>query len=117
MKVSELKGYLKDRGIKGFSTLKKGELEAKVQKIKEKEKAEKYEEDLRHNALCSACLSEQRIQRKIDKKTHDQRLIESVVRTLVCEHCQHADSAVDGDLTVCASCGALQSPDAVGYRN
>ena len=118
MKVFELKGYLKDRGIKGYSTLKKGELEAKVKKLQEQERAEKYEEDLRHNAVCSACLEQQRIQRKIDEKTHNQRLLESVVRTLVCEHCQHVEFAVDGDLTVCASCGALQSPDAVGgYQN
>ena len=112
MKVSELRGYLKERRVRGYSTLKKGELEAKVKKLKEKEKAEKYEEDLRHNAVCSACLEQQRIQRKIDEKTHNQRLLESVVRTLVCEHCQHVEFAVDGYLTVCASCGALQSPDA-----
>ena len=118
MKVSELRGYLKERGIRGFSTLKKGELKIKVREIEEKEKAEKYEEDLRHNAVCSACLEQQRIQRKIDEKTHDQRLIESVVRTLVCEHCQHVKFAVDGDHTVCVDCGLLQAPDAVGgYRN
>ena len=119
MNVSELRGFLKDRGIRGFSTLKKGELEAKVREIKEKEKTEKYEQNLRDTALCAACLQEQKIQRKIDEKTHDQRLIESVVRTLVCDYCQHVKFAVDGDHTVCASCGALQSPDAVsvgGYR-
>ena len=118
MNISELKGYLKDRGIKGFSTLKKGELEAKVREIKEKEKAEKYEEDLRHNAVCSACLEQQRIQRKIDSKTHNQRLLENTFRILVCDFCKHVEFAVDGDHTVCASCGALQSPDAVGgYQN
>ena len=118
MKVSELKGYLKDRGIRGFSTLKKGELEAKVREIKEKEKAEKYEEDLSQNAVCSGCLEQQRIQRKIDEKMYNQRLIESVVRTLVCEHCEHVEFAVDGDHTVCVDCGLLQAPDAVGgYRN
>ena len=118
MNVSELKGYLKERGIRGFSTLKKGELETKVREIKEKEKLEKYEEDLRHNAVCSACLEQQKIQRKIDSKTHNQRLLESAVRTLVCDHCQHVEFAVDGDLTVCIDCGALQSPDAVrGYQN
>ena len=118
MNVSELRGFLKDRGIRGFSTLKKGELEAKVQKIKEKEKAEKYEEDLRHNALCAACLHEQRIQRKIDD--HNQRLLELTIRDLVCDYCKHAKFIVDENHTVCVDCGALQSPDAVsvgGYRN
>ena len=114
MKVSELRGFLKERGIRGFSTLKKGELEAKVKKLKEQERAEKYEEDLRHNAVCSACLEQQKIQRKIDSKTHNERLLELMTRDLVCDHCQHIEFAVDGDHTVCVDCGALQSPDAVG---
>ena len=118
MKVSELRGYLKKRGIRGFSTLKKGELEAKVKKLKEQERAEKYEQNLRDTALCAACLQEQKIQRKIDDKTHNQRLLELTIRDLVCDYCKHANLAQDGDLTVCASCGALQSPDAVrGYQN
>ena len=118
MKIFELKLYLKERGIRGYSTLKKGELEEKVKKLKEQERAEKYEQNLRDTALCAACRDEQRIQRKIDKKTHDQRLFESAVRTLVCEHCQHAEFAVDGDHTVCVDCGLLQAPEAVGgYRN
>ena len=120
MKVSELRGYLKERRIRGYSTLNKGALEAKVQEIKEKEKAEKYEEDLRHNAVCSACLLEQRIQRKIDEKTHNQRLLELTMRDLVCEYCKHTKFVVDGDHTVCVDCGLLQAPEAevVGrYRN
>ena len=52
MKVFELRGFLKERGIRGYSTLKKSELEAKVQEIKEKERAEKYEENLR-DTVCS----------------------------------------------------------------
>ena len=97
--------------------MKKGELEKEVQKLKEQERAEKYDEDLRHNAVCSACLEQQKIQRKIDEKMYDQRLLELMIRDLVCDYCKHANLAQDGDLTVCASCGALQSPDAVEYRN
>ena len=41
MKVFQLRAFLKERCIKGYSTLKKAELEAKVKEIKEKEKAEK----------------------------------------------------------------------------
>ena len=68
--------------------------------------------------MCGACLDEQRKQRKIDEKTFNQRLFKSTVRTLVCEYCEHANLAQDGDNTVCVDCGALQSPDAVkGYRN
>ena len=110
MKVSELRGFLKDRGIRGFSTLKKGELEAKVREIQEKEEVEKYEEDLRHNAVCPACLEQQRIQRKIDSKTHDQRLLESTLRILICEYCKHANLVQDRDDTFCVLCGASQSP-------
>ena len=118
MKIPELRSYLKERGVRGFSTLKKTELEAKVQKIKEKEKAEKYEENLKNTALCSTCLEQQRIQRKIDSKTHDQRLFDSVVRTLVCEYCQHVEVTIDGDHNFCTGCGTLQDPNAVGgYRN
>ena len=109
MKVTELRGFLKDRGIRGFSTLKKGELEAKVREIQEKEEVEKYEDDLR-NAVCSACLEQQRIQRKIDEKMYDQRLLENITRVLVCEYCKHANLAQDVDDTFCVLCGASQSP-------
>ena len=118
MKVFELRGSLKERGVRGFSMMKKSELEAKVQKLKEQEKAEKYEENLRDTAVCAACLDEQRIQHKIDDRLHDQRLFESTLRILVCEYCEHVNLAQDGYNTVCVDCGALQSPDAVrGYRN
>ena len=98
--------------------MKKSELEAKVQELKEQEKAEKYEENLRDTAVCAACLGEQRIQRKIDDETHDRRLLELTIRDLVCEYCKHADLVQDGDDTFCVLCGALQDPNAVGgYRN
>ena len=115
MKVSELRAFLKDRGVGGFSTLKKGELEVKVREIQEKEEVARYEQELRETAVCSACLHEQRVQRKIYEKMYDQRLLESAVRTLVCKYCKHAKFAVDRDLIVCEGCGALQPP--VGYRN
>ena len=119
MKVFQLRAFLKERCIKGYSTLKKAELETKVQEIKEQEKAETYERELRDTALCSTCLEQQRIQRKIDSKTHDQRLFENTLRILVCDFCQHAKFVVDGDHIVCVDCGTLQDPDAVGvrYRN
>ena len=120
MKVFELRGFLKERGVRGFSTLKKTELITKVEKLKEQERAEKYEENLRDTVMCRACLDEQRKQRKIDEKTFNQRLLKSIVRTLVCRHCQHTKFIVDGDHTVCADCFALQDPDAVAavrYRN
>ena len=96
----------------GLFNVKK-ELEEKVKKLKEQEKAEKYEENLRDTAVCAACLTEQKIQRKIDDKTFNQIFFESFVRTLVCEYCKHANLARDGDDTLCSDCGALQSPDAV----
>ena len=118
MKVFELRAFLKERRIKGYSTLRKEELKEKVRELKEREKAEKYEENLRDTVMCAACLGEQRVQRKIDDKTFNQRLLKSLVRTLVCEYCQHTKFITDGDHTVCVECGALQSPDAVrGYLN
>ena len=106
MNVSELKAYLKDRGIRGYSTLKKSSLEVKVRELKAKEAAEKYEEELRERAVCSACLEQQKIQRKIDEKTHNERLRESAIRDLTCKYCKHANLAQDGDDTFCVLCGA-----------
>ena len=109
MKKEELKAFLKDRGIRGYSSKSKDVLEKKVSEIKKKEAREEYEQKLRDRALCSACLKEQRIQRKIDEREHDQRLFESLVRTLVCEYCQHLNFEYDQDLVICAKCGVLQS--------
>ena len=108
--MNKLRGFLKERGIRGYSTMKKQELEAKVQKIQQEDKRAKYEEDLRHNAVCSACLEQQRIQRQIDEKTHNELLFELTIRDLVCEYCKHANLAQDGKDTFCVLCGALQSP-------
>ena len=108
--MNKLRGFLKERGIRGYSTMKKQEHEAKVQKIQQEDKRAEYEEDLRHNAVCSACLEQQRIQRQIDEKTHNERLFELTIRDLVCEYCKHANLAQDGDDTFCVLCGALQSP-------
>ena len=120
MKIFELRGYLRERGIRGYSMLKKGELEAKVREIKEKEEVAMYERELRDTVRCAACLDEQRKQRKIDEKTFNQRLFGNVVRTLVCEHCKHTNLARDGGDVLCVICGSLQGPEAVAavrYRN
>ena len=120
MKVLEMRAFLKGRGIRGYSTLKKSKLEEEVQKIQQEDERAKYERQLRENALCHACLNQQRIQRKIDDKRAEyerQRYYELTVRNLVCIHCKHVNLAQDGDHTVCVDCGALQPPDAVpGYR-
>ena len=84
-------------------------MEKKVSGVKEKEACEEYKQKLRDRAICSACLKEQIIQRKIDKYEHAQRLLESFVRTLVCEYCQHPNFAYDGDLVICVQCGCVQS--------
>ena len=116
MTIKELRAYLKEKGIKGYSTMKKAELEVKVQKIQQEDRRVEYDRQLRENALCHACLTEQRKQRKIDDKTHNERLFELTVRDLVCEYCKHVNLAQDKDHTVCADCGTLQKSDAeVGY--
>ena len=120
MKIFELRGFLKERGIRDYSTLKKAELEAKVREIKEKEEVAMYEENIRDTVICEACLREQRVQRKINDQTHDQRLLESTLRILVCDYCKHAELTQDGDDIFCVICGALQDPKAevIGrYRN
>ena len=69
MTIKELRAYLKEKGIKGYSTMKKAELEVKVQKIQQEDRRAEYERQLRENALSHACLTEQRKQCKIDDKT------------------------------------------------
>ena len=111
MKVCELRAFMKERRVRGFSTMKKEELEERVRELKKAEEKKKYEEELKRRAVCSACLREQRIQRKIDEKEHDQRLLQCSIRRLICEHCRHANFAYDGDETLCVDCGAVQEPN------
>ena len=93
MKIKDLRAYLKERGIRGYSTMKKAELEIKVQKIQQEDRRAGYERQLRENALCRACLTEQRKQRNIDDETHNERLFELTVRDLVCKYCKHVNLA------------------------
>ena len=80
MKKEELKVFLKDMGIRGYSSKSKDVLEKKVSEVKKKEASEEYERQLRDRAQFSACLNQQRIQRKIDEREHAQRLLESLTR-------------------------------------
>ena len=73
-----------------------------MSEVKEKEAREEYERKLRDRALCSACLEQQRIQRTIDKREYDQRLLESFVRTLLCQYCKHPNFVYDEDSVICA---------------
>jgi len=110
MKISDLRSYLREKRVKGYSTMRKKELEKVVSELKKEEKIIGYERKLKENAICRACLTEQRIQRLIDEKTFDQRLYEGVRRELVCEFCEHTNLAYDSDDTFCVTCGALQPP-------
>ncbi len=75
-------------------------------KLTELEKEAKFIEENK----CDACLKEQFIQRKIDQKAYDERVLANATRILVCYYCQHSDLAVDGDDTHCVKCGSLQNP-------
>ena len=68
MNVSEMRAFLKKRGIRRYSTMKKSKLKEEVQKLQQEDERAEYERQLRENVLCHACLTEQRIQRKIDEK-------------------------------------------------
>ena len=46
MTIKELQTYLKEKGIKGYSTMKKAELEGKVQKIQQEDRRAEYESQL-----------------------------------------------------------------------
>ena len=58
MNVIEMRAFLKGRGIRGYSTMKKRELEEKVKKLQEQDKKVEYERQLIENVLCSACLEQ-----------------------------------------------------------
>ena len=108
-----LKKCLELGGIRDHKE-KKAEL-AKIRQMKSSELLEKINElekeaQLVEESKCRECLNQQRIQRKIDEKTHNQRVLDSMIRDLVCIHCKHANLAQDGDHTVCADCGTLQPP-------
>ena len=111
MTIKELRAYLKERGIRGYSTMKKAELEVEVQKIQQENRRAAYERQLREDALCRACLTGQRKQRRIDDKTHNERLFELTIRYLVCAYCMHVNLAQDEDHTLCTDCGALQDAE------
>ena len=91
--------------------MKKAELEIKVQKIQQEDRRAGHERQLREDALCHACLTEQRKQRKIDDKTDNERLFELMIRDLVCAYCKHVNLAQNEDHTVCADCGTLQDAE------
>ena len=44
-----MRTYLKEKGIKGYSTMKKAELEVKVQKIQKEDRRAEYKRQLREN--------------------------------------------------------------------
>ena len=115
MKVKELRKYLKDRGVKRYSTMKKADLAKKVAEIQEKEAKDEYERQLRERALCRDCLNQQRIQPKIDENTFNQRSLEGLIRTLVCDYCKHEKFICDGDNEICINCGTLQPPSSEVY--
>ena len=66
-----------------------------MSEVKEIEVSEEYERKLRDRALCSACLKEQIIQRKMDEKTHNQWLLDSMIRDLTCKYCTHETLVFD----------------------
>ena len=108
-----IKMYLEFIGYQNHKT-KAAEI-AQIKKMKSKDLRKKLNE-LKNEAKfveenkCEACLEQQRIQRKIDEPTYYQRVLNSEIRRLVCDNCQHSDLAEDGDDTFCVKCGALQNP-------
>ena len=92
----------------------------RVQRAAKKEQAIQEQKDLKKKLIelenkCDACLEQQKIQRKIDEKTYNERLLANAKRKLVCYYCQHSNLTVDGDDTFCVKCGALQDPS-VSYN-
>lgn len=87
---------------------------AKIRKMKPCELRKKLielEKDakLLEENKCYACLKEQFVQRKIDEKTYDQRLLANMVRELACQYCDHETLICDDESLFCQSCGSLQN--------
>jgi len=97
--LKELRGRARELRVPRFSVLKKAEL---VEAIAEVEKEAYYK-----SITCDQCLREQQKQKIIDEHTYNKKVVENVIRQLVCDHCKHEDFAVDGDLQICMQCGAV----------
>ena len=88
---------------------------AKVRKMRPHELKKKLielekEAKLIEENKCDACLKEQFIQRKINKKAYNERLLANVVRKLACQYCNHDTLVFDEESLFCQSCGSLQNP-------
>ena len=88
---------------------------SKIKKMKHDELMKKFielekEAKLIEENKCKACLKEQFIQQKIDKKTYDQRLLANMIRELTCQYCKHDTLIFDEESVFCESCGATQNP-------
>ena len=86
------------------------ELIEKVIELEKEAKLIEKEAKLIEESKCDACLKEQLIQRKIDEKTYDQRLLANMIRKLACQHCNHEKLIFDEDQIFCNFCGSLQNP-------
>ena len=59
-----MRAFLKERDIRGYSTMKKSKLTEEVQKIQQEDEIAEYERQLKENVLCRACLTEQEFNEK-----------------------------------------------------
>ena len=100
----ELRKQAKELKIRRFSVMKKEELEVAVAEAK---KEALYKESV----TCQQCLVEQRKQKIIDDSMYYQKTMANFIRRLVCDHCNHPDIAVDGDVRICTRCGTVQRND------
>ena len=91
-------------GIKGFSRLKKYELEKDIRDANTKETNTGHE-------TCDTCCSEQYKLRLIDEPLYTRKLLDAAIRklSLLCENCRNDCVVTDRDAKVCGNFGTLQS--------
>lgn len=99
--------------IAKIKKMRSHELRRKLIELEKLKKEAEFIEKIK----CKACLKDQFIQRKIEKKTYNEGLFANMIReNNVCQCCEHEILIYDGDDVICKSCGSVQSPS-VPYKD
>ena len=118
MKIFELRGFLKERGIRGYSTLKKAELEVKVKNCKNRREQRNMKKILETQPYARVVY----MNKEFSARSTTRRLIRGCSKAL--SELWSVNTVNTQNLSsieirlFCVDCGALQGPDAEGgYQN
>ena len=100
IKMIKLRLKAKKLGIRGFTLMKKQELEKAIEKAKTE--AKYYE------IFCDSCLEERKNQRLIDVKMYNKQKLAKVIRDYNMRYkCKHTRIAYNINERICVDCGEI----------